>query len=249
MTPRCYALVPCAGAGLRAGGGLPKQYAAVAGRSVVGHTLAALARVERVHATLVVLATDDRRFEEAVPGFGGDRRWVARCGGATRALTVANGLSVLRERGAAADDWVMVHDAARCLLRAEWVDRLLDACADDPVGGLLALPVADTLKREGGGRVDATIDRAGVWAAQTPQLFRLGLLADALAAAAQAGVASTDESSAVERLGHRPRLVTGDIENLKLTWPGDFALAERLLASPAPTGVGDRRRPAPEREA
>ncbi|WP_043812661.1 IspD/TarI family cytidylyltransferase, partial [Rubrivivax gelatinosus] len=152
--------------------------------------------------------------------------WLARCGGATRAESVANGLPVLRELGARDDDWVLVHDAARCLLRPEWVDRLIDACLADPVGGLLALPLADTLKAEEAGRVADTVPRAGKWAAQTPQMFRIGLLARALA---EAGDQVTDESSAVEALGLAPRLVPGDLENLKVTWPADFALAARLL--------------------
>jgi 2-C-methyl-D-erythritol 4-phosphate cytidylyltransferase len=123
---------------------------------------------------------------------------------------------------------VLVHDAARCLLQPAWVDRLIDACLDDPVGGLLALPLADTLKEAHAGRVRATVSRADKWAAQTPQMFRLGLLVQALGGAAGA---VTDESSAVEALGLAPRLVTGDLENLKVTYPGDFELAARLLAT------------------
>ena len=193
---------------------------------MVAHTLLALAAVPRIQATLVVLAPDDAQFERQVPGFMGERGWVARCGGATRAQTVANGLRKLRERGAAAHDWVLVHDAARCLLRAEWVERLIDACEDDEVGGLLALPLADTLKQAQAGRSLATIDRRDKWAAQTPQMFRLALLERALA---QAGENVTDEASAVEQLGHAPLLVPGEMENFKLTWPADFALAARLL--------------------
>lgn len=227
--PRCYALVPCAGVGQRAGTAGPKQYEAVAGRPMVAHTLEALAAVERIAATLVVLSPDDGQFDALLPGFAGERGWVERCGGATRAETVANGLAALRERGAQPQDWVLVHDAARCLVRPEWVDRLIDECLEDEVGGLLALPLADTLKAQGrDNRVAATVDRTGKWAAQTPQMFRLGLLAPALA---HAGPGVTDESSAVEALGHEPRLVRGEWENFKLTWPGDFALAERLLAS------------------
>jgi 2-C-methyl-D-erythritol 4-phosphate cytidylyltransferase len=219
--------VPCAGSGSRAGTTAPKQYAEVAGRPVVAHTLAALAQVQRLAATLVVLAPDDTLFERHLPRFEGERGWLARCGGASRAETVANGLAELRERGALPHDWVLVHDAARCLIRPEWVDRLIDGCADDEVGGLLALPLADTLKQQTSDeRVAATVDRAGKWAAQTPQMFRLGLLMPALRGA---GPQVTDESSAVEALGHAPRLVRGDIENFKLTWPGDFRLAERLL--------------------
>lgn len=223
----CYALVPCAGTGTRAGGDGPKQYRPVAGRPMVAHTLAALAAVPRLTATLVVLAPGDEAFDAAVPGFAGARGWVARCGGATRAATVAAGLDKLRRHGAGDDDWVLVHDAARCLLRPAWVDALIDACADDAVGGLLAQPVADTLKQaDADGRVAATIDRTGKWAAQTPQMFRLGLLQRALALA---GPGVTDEASAVEALGLAPRLVPAPLENFKLTWPADFELAERLL--------------------
>ncbi len=226
--PRLFALVPCAGVGLRAGAGGPKQYAPLRGQALVAHTLAALGRVRRLAATLVVLAPGDTAFEQAVPGWTGEGRWQAHCGGATRAETVANGLDELRARGAQPQDWVLVHDGARCLLRPEWVDRLIDACADDAVGGLLALPLADTLKQAREGRVQATLDRTDKWAAQTPQMFRLGLLRQALAAA---GPGVTDESSAIEAAGHAPRLVAGEAENLKLTWPADFALAERLLAT------------------
>ena len=224
--PRSFALVPCAGLGQRAGTAGPKQYELLCGKAVVAHTLSALAAVPQLHAVLVVLAPDDDRFESAAPAFIGERAWVARCGGAMRAATVTAGLAALRDRGARDGDWVLVHDAARCLLRPAWVQRLIEACADDAVGGLLALPIADTLKDERAGRVHATVPRAGKWAAQTPQMFRLGLLQRALAAA---GAGITDESSAIEALGLAPKLVPGEIENLKLTWPADFALAERLL--------------------
>jgi 2-C-methyl-D-erythritol 4-phosphate cytidylyltransferase len=226
-TARCFALVPCAGVGTRAGAGGPKQYVPIAGRAMVAHTLQALLAAPQLAAVLVVLAGDDADFERHVPGYSQDRRgWVAHCGGATRAETVANGLAELVVHGARPDDWVLVHDAARCLVRPEWVQRLIDACADDSVGGLLALPVADTLKQERDGRVQATVERAGKWAAQTPQMFRIGVLREALQ---RAGAAVTDESSAVEAMGLAPRLVAGEVENLKVTWPGDFALAARLL--------------------
>ena len=229
VRPRFFALVPCAGSGSRAGTAQPKQYASLRGRSVVAHTLAALAQVERLAATLLVLAPGDAGHD--IPS--GPAVWLAHVGGASRAATVANGLVALRQRGAADDDWVLVHDAARCLLRPAWVDRLIDACIDDPVGGLLALPLADTLKRADGddratARVAATLPRQRIWAAQTPQMFRLGLLQRALA---ESGPDVTDEASAVEALGLAPKLVPGDAENFKLTWPGDFGLAERLLAS------------------
>ena len=222
--PRCFALVPCAGVGARAGAQGPKQYVVLAGRSVVAHTLRALAQVARIERTLVVLARDDTQFEAAVPGFSG---WVARVGGVTRAASVAAGLQVLAEHGARDADWVLVHDAARCLVPPVAIDRLIDACIDDAVGGLLALPLSDTLKAaDAQQRVAQTVERSGKWAAQTPQMFRLALLRDALA---RAGSDVTDESSAVEALGQAPRLVPGDARNFKLTLPEDFARAQALL--------------------
>lgn len=239
FTPRCFALVPCAGVGERAGVNGPKQYHPLAGRSVVAHTLAALAAVPRIEATLVVLAPGDSQFEQHAGAFAHDPRcWVARVGGASRAESVAAGLDELLARGAQPHDWVLVHDAARCLTRPELIEQLIAACDGDEVGGLLALPVADTLKHEGVGqddvgRVERTLSRAHIWAAQTPQMFRLGLLRPALVAALshpESAAAITDEASAIERLGHAPKLVTGALDNFKLTWPSDFALAERLLA-------------------
>jgi 2-C-methyl-D-erythritol 4-phosphate cytidylyltransferase len=232
MPQRFHTLVPCAGIGARAGADGPKQYVTIGQRTMVGHTLAALAQVQRLASILVVLSPDDDRFESAVPVVD-PKVLVARRGGDSRAATVGNGLAVLAERGAHDDDWVLVHDAARCLIRPIWVDRLIDACAGEAVGGLLALPIGDTLKRADGERVAQTVPRAGMWAAQTPQMFRLGLLRRALA---HAGAEVTDESSAVEALGLHPRLVAGDAENLKLTWPADFALAKRVLAARRASG-------------
>jgi 2-C-methyl-D-erythritol 4-phosphate cytidylyltransferase len=226
LPPRCFALVPCAGIGERAGTAGPKQYAQLAGQAVVAHTLDALAAVPGLQATLVVLAPGDAAFEQHAPRFVGERAWVARCGGSTRAASVAAGLGELRRRGARAGDWVLVHDAARCLLKPAWVAQLIDACHADAVGGLLALPLADTLKAAENGRVAATLPRTDKWLAQTPQMFRLELLERALH---EAGSGVTDDAGAIEAMGLQPLLVPGDAENLKLTWPADFALAERLL--------------------
>ncbi len=239
MTPasnaRCYAIVPCAGVGERAGTEGPKQYAPVAGRPVVAHTLAALAQVPGIELSLVVLAPGDTRFEAAVPGFIGE---VARCGGATRAATVQAGLEALRRFGARDDDWILVHDAARCLVLPAAVERLIDACRGDAVGGLLALPMADTLKEaDASQRARATLDRRGKWAAQTPQMFRLGLLAHALEAA---GDSVTDEASAIEAMGHAPLLVVGDADNFKLTWPEDFERARRVIEARTPQRFAQR---------
>lgn len=229
-TPRFFALVPAAGIGERSGAGMPKQYVAIAGKPMLAHTLAALAAVPRIEQTLVVLSPADDRFEAALPGCAA---WVARVGGASRAESVLGGLAELRSRGATGDDWVLVHDAARCLLQPAWVDALIDACEHDTVGGLLAQPIADTLKAgDAGGRVTATVDRRDKWSAQTPQMFRLGLVERALTAM---GAAATDEASAVEALGLAPRLVRASMANFKVTWPEDFELAERWLYQVGPS--------------
>ena len=222
----CHALVPCAGSGERAAAGLPKQYALVAGQPVVARTLRALAQVRHLTNILVVLAPDDDAFERHVPQPWDTRLQVVHEGGRSRAASVRAGLAALLERGAGPGDWVLVHDAARCLVRPESVNALIDACRADEVGGLLALPLSDTLKQAAGGRARSTLERGDKWLAQTPQMFRLGMLARALDAA---GEGVTDEASAMEALGLAPRLVRGDARNLKLTWPEDFETAERLL--------------------
>lgn len=229
---RVWAVVPCAGVGSRAGNGTePKQYRPLAGRPLVLHTLAAFAGVARLAGGIVAVAPGDRFF--AGRSTAEDVWNVVACGGATRARSVANGLQALLSQGASTGDWVLVHDAARCLVTTEQIDRLVDACLGDAVGGLLALPLADTLKTAHAGRVAATLDRAGKWLAQTPQMFRIGMLADALQAA---GPAVTDESSAIEATGLQPLLVAGSALNLKVTWPEDFALAEAVLEHRARSG-------------
>jgi 2-C-methyl-D-erythritol 4-phosphate cytidylyltransferase len=254
---RFWALVPCAGTGSRAvapppaaapagstisafgalagAAGeplpstpqLPKQYHLVAGHPMVMHTLAAFAGVARLAGTLVAVAPGDRYLDQHPhPSY-----FVVDCGGPTRAATVQGGLQALQARGAQRDDWVLVHDAARCLVTAEQIDRLIDACANDSVGGLLAHQLADTLKTSldgpGGVRVASTVDRSNKWLAQTPQMFRIGPLLDALA---RVGTNVTDEASAMEAMGLHPRLVPGGAQNFKVTYPDDFALAEAVLA-------------------
>ena len=235
---RCFALVPCAGVGARAGAAGPKQYAPVAGRALVLWTLEALARVDELDGTLVVLSPDDTQFDALAAEGDAEAAgacWTTRVGGATRADTVAAGLAELLARGANEDDWALVHDAARCLVRPESIRRLIEACRGDEVGGLLALPLADTLKRaDTSDRVATTVPRDAMWAAQTPQMFRIGALRDALSAGfARPDLAITDEASAMEAAGFAPKLVRGDFENIKVTWPEDFALAERLLRTRA----------------
>ena len=220
IAPRMWALIPCAGTGSRSGAAGPKQYEVLAGRPLVLHTLGAFAAVTRLADTLVVVSPGDTFFDEHA------EVTVAPCGGATRAQSVANGLAVLLAAGADATDWVLVHDAARCLITPDQINALIDTCDDDEVGGLLALPLPDTLKQERKGRVLATLTRSDKWLAQTPQMFRLGALQLALA---QAGDAVTDESSAMELCGLSPLLVQGSAQNFKVTYPADFALAQSVL--------------------
>jgi 2-C-methyl-D-erythritol 4-phosphate cytidylyltransferase len=222
---RFWALIPCAGQGTRAGSALPKQYHPVAGRALVLHTLAAFAGVPRMSHSLVVLAPTDAWFAALDVSSMPNCSAVA-CGAATRAGTVAHGLRALRALGALDDDWVLVHDAARCLVTPALIDRLIDACVGDAVGGLLAIPVSDTVKRASDGRVADTVDRRLYWLAQTPQMFRLGVLESALLAAADS---VTDEASAIEAQGLAPRLVEGDRSNFKVTVAQDFIMAEAIL--------------------
>ncbi|KQP17717.1 2-C-methyl-D-erythritol 4-phosphate cytidylyltransferase [Pseudorhodoferax sp. Leaf267] len=228
--PRFFALIPCAGSGSRAlapGAVLPKQYQAIAGQPMVMHTLAAFAGVGRISDVLVVVAHGDDFFEHhSAPCVVRDN------GGATRAQSVRNGLHDLFEQGARGHDWVLVHDAARCLITPGQIDALIDACAGDAVGGLLAHKLPDTLKQEGAqpGRVAATLPRADKWLAQTPQMFRIDLLSRALDAALAGDAAQvTDEASAIEAQGLAPLLVPGSALNFKVTYPEDFALAEQVL--------------------
>jgi 2-C-methyl-D-erythritol 4-phosphate cytidylyltransferase len=229
--PRYYALVPCAGSGSRAGTAQPKQYQFVVGQPMVMHTLWALAGVARLTAGLVVLSPGDD-FVWPEGDVWPERFTRKHCGGPSRAHSVFNGLQALYESGARDSDWVLVHDAARCLITPALVDTLIDACINDAVGGLLALPLPDTLKRAVGGRVASTVPREDKWLAQTPQMFRLGALHIALSAqAAMAFAGVTDEASAVEMAGLQPLLVAGSAHNFKVTYPADFVLAQAVLVS------------------
>lgn len=237
---RCHALIPCAGSGSRAGAAQPKQYQPIGGAPLVWHTLAAFAGVPRIAQTLIVTAPgDDALAARLLDRLPHDAFALADCGGASRAESVFNGLERLLQRGAAGSDWVLVHDAARCLITPALINRLIDACLNaasaDEEGGLsgalLAMPLPDTLKAtDAAGRAAATLPREGKWLAQTPQMFRIAPLHAALAARAASGFAGiTDEASAMEAAGSRPLLVRGSAHNIKVTWPEDFALAAALL--------------------
>lgn len=226
-----HALVPAAGSGSRMAAQTtqptPKQYLPLAGRPVIRHALATLCATPAIAEVFVVLAPEDTLWPAQEMLALGPKLHVLRCGGETRAQSVANGLRAMSEvLGEIGRDWVLVHDAARPCLTVAMVERLIAEVGEDDAGGLLAVPVADTLKRAyDGARVLQTVPREGLWQAQTPQMFRHGLLLEALDFAPQV----TDEASAIETLGLAPRLVAADASNLKVTYPLDLQLAQWIL--------------------
>ncbi len=225
--PRCWAVVPAAGVGARMQAERPKQYLPLLGRRVIEHTLQRLLAHPCIGAVVVAISSDDDWWPEVT--IKTDKPlWLAE-GGDERCHSVLNALQTLSAQ-AAERDWVLVHDAARPCLRSENIDELIQRCEAHPVGGLLAVPVNDTLKRADAARnVRETVDRNRLWQAQTPQMFRLGPLRDALQQALAANALVTDEASAMERAGHAPLLVEGHAGNIKITHPGDLALAELYL--------------------
>ena len=227
---RHVALVPAAGVGARFGAATPKQYVRLAGKTVLQHSAEVLLACDQIDAVAIVVSAADGHIDSVYPSSGlPEKLHILRCGGDSRAETVRNGTQALLAQGLlAADDWLLVHDAARCCLPATALQRLLDTVAAHPVGGLLAMPLADTLKRANEQHsVAATLNRSHLWQAQTPQMFRGGLLQQALAEADLSQI--TDESSAIEALGLQPLLVEGDSRNFKLTRAQDAVLAECLL--------------------
>jgi 2-C-methyl-D-erythritol 4-phosphate cytidylyltransferase len=228
LAPRYFALIPAAGVGARMAASGPKQYLKIGGKPMLRHAIDAFLFSELIAHTYVVVSPDDPVIDSVVPSHGVT---VLRCGGATRAESVQNGLAALngtlRE-----NDWVLVHDAARPGLDEALIEKLITHTGEHPVGGVLALPVVDTVKRCIAGEV-GTVSREGMWLAQTPQMFRYKLLRDALSAARDMKQI-TDDASAVEALGLSPKLVEGDPRNLKVTLPGDIRIAEMYLATTQP---------------
>jgi 2-C-methyl-D-erythritol 4-phosphate cytidylyltransferase len=226
-----FALIPAAGSGSRLAGETPKQYLPLAGRPMLWHAIRAVC-VPPVKSVFVVLAPDDKAFAREDWGAFSGKLEPLYCGGASRRDSVFNGLVAAMET-VEASDWVLVHDAARpCLPKAD-LDRLIEEVQADQIGGILAFPVAETVKKvakdEGGAqRIAGTEDRTQLWLAQTPQMFRAGLLARALR---QAGNSVTDEAGAIEQMGLKPRLVAGSRDNLKVTYPEDIVIAEAILRS------------------
>lgn len=221
-----WAVVPAAGVGARMRADRPKQYLLLLGKTVIEHTLDRLAGIAEIEAVVACVAEGDGYWPDlALP-----EKVLRAPGGAARSDSVRNGLALLRARGVDDSDWVLVHDAARPCVRAADIRYLMTSLADHPVGGLLAAPVRDTLKKAGEGQnVAATVCRDGLWHALTPQMFRLGALIQALDQVATKRVSVTDDAQAMESLGHQPMLVEGQADNLKITHPRDLALAEIYL--------------------
>jgi 2-C-methyl-D-erythritol 4-phosphate cytidylyltransferase len=223
---RYFALLPAAGNGARFGGGKPKQYSTIDGKTLLQHSIERLAAGLPLTRIYVALSDHDEWFAQAVET-GGDVVAV-RCGGATRAETVRNALQLVED--ASSDDWIVVHDAVRPCIDGESLGRLVREVGDDAVGGLLAVPAAATHKRgDERGRSVRTEPREGIWHAQTPQMFRFSVLREALARHGFERV--TDEAQAVEALGLHPRLVVGSRANVKVTYPDDLLLAAAILAT------------------
>lgn len=220
-----HVIIPAAGSGSRMAADLPKQYLPMLGATLIEATLKTFRASQRLASINVVLSAQDTYWDAHCASSNKHVR-VLRCGGETRAATVLNGLELLADEIDECD-WVLVHDAARPGLTIQLLDRLLDALQEDEVGGLLAIPLADTLKRANDvQRVARTEPRDHLWQAQTPQMFRYGLLKKALI---HSGGVPTDEAQAVEGLGLQPKLVVGELRNLKITYPQDLAIAEAIL--------------------
>ncbi len=232
---KIFALIPAAGSGSRMGGDLPKQYLLLAGKPLLYHALGPLCRHAAIERVFVVLTPGDAYFGRFDWQPLAAKLEPLYCGGETRAASVFNGLLAARD-AINVPDWVLVHDAVRPCLAPEVLERLLANLCDEQTGGLLALPVVDTLKRgDADGYVVQTEARENLWQAQTPQMFRYRLLLEALRAIDF--VQATDEARAIEQLGLRPKLVAGDSRNLKVTYPQDLAMAELILGSLKPSAV------------
>ncbi len=224
--PSFIALIPAAGVGARMGTSMPKQYAPLAGKPMIQHVMQTFADLPLIDAVYVVVSAGDEYIADLPPM---PRTRILRCGGATRQASVTNGLRAI-ENEVDPDDWVLVHDAARPGLTTDLIEKLIAFVKDDPVGGLLAVQVVDTIKRsDGHAHAEQTVSREHLWAAQTPQMFRHAQLLSAL----QSSENITDEASAFERIGGKPRLVEGSPRNFKVTLPEDMLLAELYLKGSA----------------
>ncbi len=225
MSSKIWVIIPAAGSGSRMQQPTPKQYLTLGDRTVIEHTLAVFVDRVDVEQVTVCLPANDQTFQTL--GIAAHAKLVVTQGGASRARSVLNGL---RSINASSNDWVLVHDAARPCLSTSLLDELIENLVNDEVGGILAMPAKDTLKRsDEKGQIAQTIDRAVIWQAQTPQMFRFGIMIDCLERALHDGIDITDEASALEAYSYKPRLIESDARNLKITTPEDLVLAEFLV--------------------
>jgi 2-C-methyl-D-erythritol 4-phosphate cytidylyltransferase len=223
-----WAVIPAAGVGKRMGGERPKQYLDLLGKTIIEHTLNRLLNHDAISGVVLAISSTDEYWPEIAERYQGANVHVAS-GGAERCHSVLNALSKLSQF-AKDDDWVLVHDAARPCLSEKDLSKLIDTLCTDEVGGILGVPVSDTLKRVNGeGGIETTVDRSNIWRALTPQMFRLAILKNALEGALNSGVLVTDEASAIEWLNLNPKMVEGSPENIKITLPQDLWLAECYL--------------------
>ncbi|MFQ3246997.1 MAG: 2-C-methyl-D-erythritol 4-phosphate cytidylyltransferase [Arenicella sp.] len=258
--PRLWVVMPAAGAGSRMQAIVPKQYLSINGAAIIEHAIKVFLDNHEIQRIMIPLAENDQSFSQL--NIAKNRRVATTAGGSSRAHSVLNGLNALSAEGSHLlvkdseslvkdseslvkdspslvkdSDWVLVHDAARPCLSSALLEHLIDSLRDDEVGGILAVPAKDTLKRASKTQtIMATVDRSDIWQAQTPQMFRYGILKAALTSAIEQNLNITDEASALEYMGYQPKLVVGDAKNLKVTTPEDLALAEFLLSGP----VGER---------
>ena len=226
QAPAYWVVIPAAGVGSRMGANCPKQYLPLLGKTVLEHTLERLQSIAVVKNVYVALAGEDE-FWPAL-ACSKDENIIRVAGGGERGDSVLNGLNSLPAQAKDAD-WVLVHDAARPCIRAQEITKLIETVGDHPVGGILGVPVSDTLKQVSDAAIDKTIDRTPLWQAQTPQLFRVGLLRECLQRALTEGKIITDEASALEAYGYRPLMVQGRSDNIKITRQEDLAIAAMLM--------------------
>jgi 2-C-methyl-D-erythritol 4-phosphate cytidylyltransferase len=225
--PRFHVVIPAAGSGSRMGADAPKQYLRLNGKSLIQHVIKVFDQATKINSIHIVLSEGDTHWRSTYLNLSGKAQ-VHHCGGETRAMSVLNGLHAIASQ-VDEDDWILVHDAARPGLSNVLLSQLINSLENDAVGGLLALPLADTLKRADSEQcVTATMPRTDLWQAQTPQMFRYGTLKTALT---DFKGAATDEAEAIEAMGLKPKLVNGELRNLKVTYPQDLAVLSALLNS------------------
>jgi 2-C-methyl-D-erythritol 4-phosphate cytidylyltransferase len=226
-TEKIWSIIPAAGLGRRMGSEQPKQYLPLSGKTVIEHTLEKLLQVEKIAGVVVAIHQRDQQFNR-LPLAKNKKIFTAH-GGNERSDSVLSALNSLQKK-AKLNDWILVHDAARCCVRIEDIENLISVLAEDQVGGILGVSSSDTLKQvSSSNTIQLTLDRTTIWQAQTPQLFRYGLLRDALQSAIQKGQVITDEASAVELAGYKPQIVEGHTDNIKVTHPEDLEIAAMIL--------------------